>query len=96
MYFENTSIARTAITATTRRGGRLETGGAVFAAPARLRCWARAQLPTFQSTIMPRSASTENQAIDGWPNGSTTKAASSGPIAVPVLPPTWNTDWARP
>jgi len=24
------------------------------------------------------------------------KAASSGPIAEPALPPTWNSDWARP
>ena len=31
-----------------------------------------------------------------WPNGSTTKAASSGPIAEPVLPPTWKKDWAKP
>ena len=31
-----------------------------------------------------------------WPCGTTMKAASSGPIARPTLPPTWNTDWARP
>ena len=31
-----------------------------------------------------------------WPRGTTMKAASSGPIAEPVLPPTWNSDWARP
>ncbi|MCW0417816.1 hypothetical protein NB689_003570 [Xanthomonas sacchari] len=28
--------------------------------------------------------------------GTITAAAISGPSAVPVLPPTWNTDWARP
>ena len=42
------------------------------------------------------SASTENQATLDWPSGSTTQAASSGPRAVPVLPPTWNSDWAKP
>ena len=31
-----------------------------------------------------------------WPSGSTTKAASSGPRAEPVLPPTWKSDWAKP
>ena len=60
------------------------------------RCWARAQVPTFQSRTIATSASTENQATLGWPSGSTMKAASSGPIAVPVLPPTWNSDWAKP
>ncbi len=45
---------------------------------------------------MPISASTENQAMLGCPSGSTTKAASSGPSAVPVLPPTWKNDWAKP
>ncbi len=31
-----------------------------------------------------------------WPCRTTTKAASSGPIAEPALPPTWNTDCAIP
>ena len=28
--------------------------------------------------------------------GTTINAASSGPMADPVLPPTWNSDWANP
>jgi hypothetical protein len=31
-----------------------------------------------------------------WPKGTITAAASSGPSAVPVLPPTWNSDCAMP
>ena len=31
-----------------------------------------------------------------WPRGTTMNAASSGPIAEPVLPPTWNSDCAKP
>ena len=34
-----------------------------------------------------RKAIVENQAIEGWPNGTTISAASSGPIEVPKLPP---------
>ena len=30
------------------------------------------------------------------PRGATINAASSGPMADPVLPPTWNSDWANP
>ena len=45
---------------------------------------------------MPTSATSENQAMLACPRGSTMKAASSGPIAEPTLPPTWNTDCARP
>ena len=60
------------------------------------RCCACAQVPTFQSSTIATSASTENQAMLDWPNGSTTQAASSGPRAEPVLPPTWNSDWAKP
>ena len=37
-----------------------------------------------------------NQAIAGWPWGTTSTAASSGPIAEPVLPPTWKIDCAVP
>ena len=37
-----------------------------------------------------------NQAIAGWPWGTTSTAASSGPIAEPVLPPTWKVDCAVP
>ena len=45
---------------------------------------------------MPISAASENQAMLAWPKGTTMKAASSGPIAWPKLPPTWNSDCARP
>ncbi len=45
---------------------------------------------------MARRATSENQARLARPEGSTTSAASSGPAAVPALPPTWKIDWARP
>ena len=45
---------------------------------------------------MARKAIEENQAMLGWPNGTTISAASSGPIEVPKLPPSWNTDCAKP
>ncbi len=45
---------------------------------------------------MPAIAAPENQAALCWPRGTTTNAASSGPMADPVLPPTWNSDWANP
>ena len=42
------------------------------------------------------SAAAENQAMLPWPCGTTMNAASSGPTAEPVLPPTWNSDCANP
>ena len=39
---------------------------------------------------------TENQAMLPRPCWTTMKAASKGPTAWPTLPPSWNTDWARP
>ena len=54
------------------------------------------QPPTFDSTSMARSATSENQAMQPCPFGTTMNAAASGPSAEPILPPTWNTDWARP
>ena len=54
------------------------------------------QPPTCHRTTMPISEPPANQAMLVWPNGTTMKAASSGPIAWPKLPPTWNSDWARP
>ncbi len=45
---------------------------------------------------MPTSASSANQATLDWPKGSTMNAAISGPIALPILPPTWNSDCAKP
>ena len=43
-----------------------------------------------------RARSGANQAMLRWPCGSTMKAASSGPIADPALPPTWKSDCAKP
>ena len=45
---------------------------------------------------MPASAIAENQAMLPWPKGTTISAASSGPSDEPMLPPTWNRDWAKP
>ncbi|MNT13369.1 hypothetical protein D3C72_1483380 [compost metagenome] len=45
---------------------------------------------------MPTTAARPNQAALCWPNGTITAAASSGPSALPVLPPTWNSDCAMP
>ncbi|MOA25937.1 hypothetical protein D3C78_1466930 [compost metagenome] len=48
--------------------------------------------------VTPRknSPARPNQATWVWPNGMTMAAASSGPRAEPVLPPTWKVDCARP
>ncbi len=45
---------------------------------------------------MARSAAAENQDRLSCPLGITSQAASSGPVAVPTLPPTWKMDCARP
>ncbi len=45
---------------------------------------------------MATSAAIENHARLCWPYGMMTAAASSGPIALPTLPPTWNSDCASP
>ncbi len=42
------------------------------------------------------SAAPENHAMLDCPCGTTTKAASSGPEAEPMFPPTWKRDWASP
>src|SRR5450631_586142 len=52
--------------------------------------------PTRIKISMATSASAENHAMLGCPAGSTMKAASRGPIDDPALPPTWNSDCARP
>jgi hypothetical protein len=71
----------------TARAGRLPCGA----------IWVRRyHSPTWNSTNIATSAQAENQAIAPWPRGITTIAASSGPIAWPALPPTWNRDCARP
>ncbi len=56
--------------------------------PAELRRWRAYQTLTPDKTMKPVNAMTENQLRLSWPRGMTMKAASSGPIAVPVLPPT--------
>ena len=38
----------------------------------------------------------QNQAMLDWPSAATIDAAPSAPSAPPVLPPTWNIDWAKP
>src|SRR5258708_40292719 len=54
------------------------------------------QRPIRHRMTIARNAIDENQAIDDWPNGTTISAASTGPIEVPKLPPSWNTDCAQP
>ena len=74
-------------------------GAAATAAFAAVRAWCRRaeyHMPTRASTIMANSATSENQTIEPWPRGRMMKAASSGPIAPPRLPPTWKIDCARP
>jgi hypothetical protein len=48
------------------------------------------------SSAMARSAANANHAMLACPRGTTTNAASSGPMAKPELPPTWNNDCAKP
>ena len=50
---------------------------------------------TLASSRIANSAAVENQAMLLCPRGTTINAASSGPMADPVLPPTWNSDWAN-
>src|SRR5690606_29377760 len=54
------------------------------------------QRPMPTRTTMPNSAASENQATLPCPCGMMNSAASSGPSADPTLPPTWNSDCARP
>ena len=46
------------------------------------------QRPIRHRMTIARNAIDENQAMLGWPNGTTISAASTGPIEVPKLPPT--------
>ena len=80
-----------------------EVAGVTLSAPegerARARnggCSRRYQLPTVTSTTIANSAAEENQAMLACPFGITISAARIGPIAEPTLPPTWNSDCARP
>src|ERR1700757_3080396 len=59
-------------------------------------CPRRDQLPTVTNTSIANNAADENQALLDWPLGITISAARIGPIAGPILPPTWNKDCARP
>ena len=61
----------------------------------RSRGFARDHTPTRVITRIASRAAAENQAMLPCPRGSTTRAASRAP-GRPALPPTWNTDWARP
>ena len=54
------------------------------------------QRPTRIRMTMPRMAGRANQAMPFCPCGRTMKAASRGPMAEPVFPPTWKNDWAKP
>ncbi len=47
-------------------------------------------------TVMPKKARQATLTTLPRPNGAIKRAAISGPTALPVLPPTWNTDWANP
>ena len=58
--------------------------------------WRRYHAPTLISTRIATSAASENHAMLRCPAGSTTNAASKGPIDDPALPPTWNSDCANP
>jgi hypothetical protein len=45
---------------------------------------------------MPTRATAANHSIEICPRCMTTKAAARGPRAEPALPPTWNSDCAKP
>lgn len=45
---------------------------------------------------MAATAARANHPIECWPKGITTRAASSGPSALPAFPPTWKIDCANP
>ncbi|MCY1307540.1 hypothetical protein D9M70_574690 [compost metagenome] len=61
-----------------------------------VRRWRTYQVLTQESTKKPMIATIENQLRLPWPKGMTMKAASSGPMALPALPPTWKSDCANP
>ena len=82
--------------ATVRGGTGLASAAAGFLARAPLRCRVLYQVPICHSTAMATSAASPNQAMAPCPCGMTTAAASSGPTALPVLPPTWKIDCASP
>lgn len=58
--------------------------------------WCSTQTVRRYSTKMAARATSMNHATADCPYGMTMAAVSSGPIAVPVFPPTWKVDWAVP
>ena len=58
--------------------------------------WREYQRLTFVSMTIASKAAAENQAMLPCPRGTTTNAASNGPMADPELPPSWNSDCAKP
>src|SRR4051794_6694323 len=98
MYFENTRARRIAIAALMRAGESVEAaaGRGGWGLVRRKTRWRWYQRPTNVSSAEAAIAPSESQAMLAWPRGITMNAASSGPMAVPVLPPTWKSDWAKP
>src|SRR5687767_14326629 len=95
-FLEKTSTSsRASATTTLERGSPCCDGGAAGRDFVASRC-ARYHPPTRVRITIAARAAAENQATLRWPRGTTTKAASRGPIAEPALPPTWNSDCAKP
>src|SRR5277367_7124091 len=82
--------------ATLRADTGLGTAARLLEPPERSRCWRLYHAPTFASTAMASRAASVNQARLACPCGMMIQAASSGPIALPALPPTWKIDCANP
>ncbi len=91
MFLENSSATSTTIPVTTvRRGNPPSTAATACRRPRRAAidgCRAYHTLTVLSSRIASNAAA-ENQAMLVWPCGTTMNAASNGPIAEPVLPPT--------
>ncbi len=76
---------------------RASVDGTARSAPLAAATWCVAyHLLTCSSSTMPTSATRPNQATLSLPCGTITAAATRGPSALPVFPPTWNSDCARP
>src|ERR1700720_377032 len=98
MNFESISMIRITIESVTFREDKPCPAGAAWLDFdfARLARYCLDQPPTRVSTTIASNAASENHATLPWPLGSTMNAASSGPVADPVLPPTWKIDCAAP
>ena len=81
MFFEKVRIVSTTSAVNTLALGSAGNIGAGILRPLRSRRCAAYQPPTCQSTTMPTSEPTVNHDTLVWPNGTTMKAASSGPTA---------------